>query len=83
MRKTYKETLDLMNDFADGIIQLNKMSDSDLSNIIIALEKQTPMKPIDFMAQHHGDYCPRCRKRADEYIDDYCKECGQKLDWSK
>lgn len=38
MAKTYKETLDLMNDFVNGIVQINKMSDSDLQNIIVALE---------------------------------------------
>ena len=36
--KTYKETYDLMNDFANGVVQLNRMSDSDLSNILVALE---------------------------------------------
>ena len=36
--KTYKETYDLMNDFANGVVQLNRMSDSDLSNILVTLE---------------------------------------------
>lgn len=40
MSKTYEETLALMEDFANGTIQLNKLSDSDLSNIIVSLEKQ-------------------------------------------
>lgn len=39
MSKTYEETLALMEDFANGTIQLNKLSDSDLSNIIVSLEK--------------------------------------------
>lgn len=46
--KTYKETLDLMNDFANGVVQLNKMSDSDLSNILVALEEQIKIKEDGF-----------------------------------
>lgn len=40
MSKTYEETLALMEDFANGTIQSNKLSNSDLSNIIASLEKQ-------------------------------------------
>ena len=88
MRKTYKETLDLMNDFAGGIIQLNKMSDSDLSNIIVALEKQTPMKPIKTIEHNIGYYeCPYCENKIGTdimtYQSNHCGYCGQKLDWSK
>lgn len=89
MSKTYQETLDLMNDFANGSVQLNKMSDSDLSNIIVALDKQIPKK-INSMcvnAKMIAGYCPTCGgtvlieytflKRS---IGHHCDWCGQKID---
>lgn len=85
MNKSYEETLDLMNDFANGSVLLNTMNDSDLSNIIIALEKQISKKPIEqirLLGLDKGGKCPSCQK----YINNnrywmYC-ECGQKLDWN-
>lgn len=74
--KTYKETLDLMNDFANGIVHLNKMSDSDLSNIIVVLEEiqqyravgtveecraaVEKMKPKKPIKKDGIRYCPCC-----------------------
>lgn len=67
--RTYEETLELMNDFANGVVQLNKMSDSDLSNIIVALEKQIPKEPI-YQLEH--EKCPAC---GSFLIEAYCTRC--------
>lgn len=61
----------------------------DLNNAydvaINALEKQIPKKPIEI--DTYGEYykCPICNKYAvDNFGCNYkfCRECGQKLDWS-
>lgn len=33
------------------------------------------MKPVKFIV------CPNCTKRVDDGCDDYCRHCGQRLDW--
>ena len=87
--KTYEETLDLMNDFADGVVQLNKMHDSDLSNIIVALKKQISKK-VKVEKYFYGRiyYCPKCRNHlgySHDNFDDvnFCSKCGKKLDWKE
>jgi hypothetical protein len=59
----------------------------DKKNIISALEKQIPKKPIkigeEYISERREwvyDYeCPSC---GNPYADDsYCSCCGQKLDW--
>lgn len=83
-----------MNDFADGVVQLNKISDSDLSNIIVTLEKQIAKKP-NYIADGYADMllcydyaeCPICGHDFEYGINDwgadYCLDCGQKLDWKE
>jgi hypothetical protein len=84
MSKTYEETLDLMNDFANGTVQINKMSDSDLSNIIVALGKQIPKTPKMNRVDKDTVYykCPSCKLTTVLHVNcamNYCKKCGQKL----
>lgn len=76
--KTYKETLDLMNDFVNGIVHLNKMSDSDLSNIIVALEEIQQYRAIGTVEE--------CRAAVEKMIPKkpivkdripYCPCCGE------
>ena len=84
--RSIEETLTLMNDFADGIVQLERMSDSDLSNIITVLEKEMPKKPELSRVNEDTIYCkcPSCVITTVLYDGcqmKYCKNCGQKLDW--
>ena len=45
---------------------------------IQALEKQVPKKPLSI----YGEYtCPMCEVTIAEK-DDYCYNCGQRIDWS-
>lgn len=55
-----------------------------------ALEKQTPEKPIVYKMYDTGKVvgyvCPKCK--CDEiysgiYRYDYCRDCGQAIDWSE
>ena len=83
-------TLDKMKDWANGILQLTNLSDSDLSNIIVALEKQVEQTPAlwsDGYSDGELVYdmydCPACGKHYElDYEQyDYCPNCGQKMNW--
>lgn len=53
--------------------------------IVNALEKQIPKKPIDKTLEYDGCYglCPCCNKVLSERKDfARCWSCGQALDWS-
>ena len=86
-----RRTLDKMEDWANGTLQLTNLSDSDLSNIIVALGKQVANKP-DLWGDGYSDgvlvydmyNCPNCVKsyELDYEQYDYCPNCGQKLDWT-
>ena len=57
------------------------------SMAINALEKQIPKKPISVTSVENSMYvkCPTCKLTTvlyDGCIMEYCKNCGQKLDWS-
>lgn len=86
-----RKTLDKMEDWANGTLQLTNLSDSDLSNIIVSLTKQVPQTPNiwgDGYADGHLVYdmydCPHCSKQYElDYEQyDYCPNCGQKFDWT-
>ena len=53
-----------------------------LNMAINALEKQMPKKPHKNFAKFSGVWCS-CGKYLD-FVDkqNYCPDCGQKLDWS-
>lgn len=53
--------------------------------IVNALEKQIPKKPIDKTLEYDGYYgrCPDCNRVIYDYKDRHrCYNCGQALDWS-
>jgi hypothetical protein len=60
------------------------------NNIVNAIEKQMPKKPIVYKEYDTGRVvgyvCPKCN--CDEiysgiYRYDYCRDCGQAIDWSE
>lgn len=61
-----------------------------LQAAIAALEKQTPKKPQEVDEQEGESYyylsfiCPSCDQAVigQPYRPNYCKHCGQALDWS-
>ena len=65
--QTIADTFDKLNDFANGTLILNKISDSDLSNVLVSLAKQIPKKPIRKEMPYSEEvgfndewYCPVC-----------------------
>lgn len=50
----------------------------DMINVINALEKQIPRKPL---LVNGRSTCPSCGFN-DRALDIYCDKCGQKLDWN-
>lgn len=91
-----RKTLDKMEDWANGTLQLTNLSDSDLSNIIVALTKQVPQTP-NLWGDGYSDGelvydmydCPSCNQficyepERDKYSKKmiYCFTCGQKINW--
>ncbi len=82
-----QKTFDKLEDWSYGSLVLNKLSDSDLSNILVALEKQIPKKAL-WIERSFTKFqiCPSC-SNAEHYKmvwkqEKYCVDCGQKLDWS-
>ena len=67
---------------------LNMCESDDMHNVIVALEKQIPKKPIkigeeysEITRKYEAEY--ECASCGNPYIDDsYCSCCGQALDWS-
>lgn len=49
---------------------------------ILALEKQIPKKP-DFTEDKEFALCPCCNGNGLADKQEYCDNCGQKLDWSE
>ena len=92
--QTITDTFDKLNDFANGTLILNKISDSDLSNVLVSLEKQIPKKPIRKEMPYSEEvgfndewYCPVCNNYVGYFTEgmsepeqmEYCNECGQHI----
>lgn len=79
----------------DYPIELQNQDNQDLYNAnlvaIEALEKQIPKKPREKHYEEEGERpyikykCPSCESKYQihNFIDSYCNNCGQKLDWSE
>ncbi len=62
----------------------------DTANTVIeALEKQLPKKPIERHYEEEGEEpyikvsCPNGCRFQPSRTSNYCRECGQRLDWSE
>lgn len=63
-----------------GIIPQKRAEALDVA--IQALEKQIPKKP-DFTEDKEFALCPCCNGNGLADKQEYCDNCGQKLDWSE
>ena len=66
---------------------VDRWNSCDISRMVLeaaaALEKQIPKKPIMRKDVAETYYiCPECEWGVDRFDDNYCSDCGQKLDWS-
>ena len=60
------------------------MTSKEVVNYLIELvEKDTPKK-VEISTLAYYQLCPNCKTELNKYFENkYCKECGQRLDWSK
>lgn len=89
---TYEQTREQFLLACNSNAYLNMCTSDDMKNVITALDKQIPMKPV------HNEHCPVCNTEVSYYYvdldmvngdrkvlvyDNYCTCCGQAIDWSK
>lgn len=73
------EHIKLLLDKTSNITLFNKMV---FEKVIQALEKQVPQKPLAFRADYKCPICDKTFMFGNSIKPNYCKRCGQKLDWS-
>lgn len=86
---TYKEAVENLKYLISGECTGNQMDFiEEIEMTINALEKQIPKKPKKDKEYPLGRVCPKCgaylgnvQFMASNY--DYCRWCGQAIDWSK
>lgn len=62
----------------------NICDEEEIDIAIEALEKSIPKKPIMIKDRAETYYiCSECEWEVDKFDDNYCSDCGQKLDWAK
>ncbi len=72
--------------FCEKFIFDDRLSNKEILFIKTALEKQIPKKPV--VDEYTGIYfCPCCNCGTEDiegnnWDDDYCRNCGQAIDWS-
>ncbi len=49
--------------------------------IVNAVKKATASKPLFIVGDYDLPICPECKQMVED-SENYCSECGQKLDWS-
>lgn len=57
-----------------------------INNILEALEKQIPKKPVTYGEIKNYADCPMCGNTVrgiNKPFGEFCSKCGQKLDWSE
>ena len=70
----YQEALDYLK----GGNLFGKLSDEALDSILELVDKATPMKP-----KRNKRYCGNCDTVRLLPYDNYCSNCGYKIDWEE
>lgn len=82
MKMTNKEAIEILT----NAIQNDSMTaeqDIALAMAQKALEKQIPQKPLDYRADYKCPICDKIFMFGNSIKPNYCKKCGQRLDWSE
>ena len=80
---TIKEAISCLKSYKKYLKDHNICGREEIDVAIEALEKQIPKKPIMRKDVAETYYiCPECEWEVDKFDDNYCSDCGQKLDWS-
>lgn len=77
-KATIEILMDIQSDWEDGV-------EYEAFNIAIdSVNKQIPRRATSHMLVDHSTihFCERCYSTVSKQ-ENYCKICGQKLDWSK
>ena len=81
---TIKEAISCLKSDKEYLKDHNICDGEEIDIAIEALEKQIPKKPIMRKDVAETYYiCPECEWEVDKFDDNYCSDCGQKLDWAK
>lgn len=86
---TEKQAIKIRSIFCNKIPQeqlYTRMTDELANEFDIAIEKQIPKKPTNISGRYWGKAksgkCPICGSGVNSREYNYCKKCGQKIDWS-
>ncbi len=62
-------------------LNMNKMK----NELIELIERDTPKKVVIVTVTNYvNTFCPNCKDELNEYYKrNFCKDCGQRLDWSE
>lgn len=74
---TYKQTREQFLLAWNSNAYLNMCTSDDMRNVIEALDKQIPKKPLFIGGRN---ICPSCYNDG-RSLNHYCDVCGQKIDW--
>ena len=77
---TENEAIEIIEEYK-GLFPNARNEGESLDMAIKALEKQIPNKPI-FSEDKQFALCPCCDMKGLADKQEYCDNCGQKLDWS-
>lgn len=81
---TIQEAISCLKSDKEYLKGHNICDGEEIDAAIEALEKQIPKKPIMIKDVAETYYiCPECEWAVDRFDDNYCSDCGQKLDWTK
>lgn len=82
---TEKEAIEILqheHDYAQLLSYVNEA----IKIGIAAIEKQIPRKPLNpdgrYSGKAKGGNCPVCGAHTNSSAYNYCRKCGQTLDWS-
>lgn len=76
-----------MNDIQKAIIFYDGNGDMPYCDLVYeSLKKRFPMKPLKpdgrYYGKAKGGFCPACGAHTNSIAYNYCRKCGQALDWS-
>ena len=81
---TIQEAISCLKKDKEYLMDNKVCNGEEIDAAIESLEKQIPKKPIMRKDVAETYYiCPECEWGVDKFDDNYCSDCGQKLDWAK
>jgi len=81
----YQEALDYLECITKAFNVTNDISKLSIENLQDLIDKATPKKLTEPYFDGYevlSGYCPICGLEQEHMNDDYCVDCGQRLDWS-